>query len=351
MGKVFDIYLARQDQPDSGACAELSLPAAPYEMQDAFDKLRLAESEIPYWEVTEYRQFEELSSVLNDTCGLYDLNVLAQKLSELDERQSTAFAGLLELERKKEPSIPISRLIDLACGGSCCHVVDEALNDSQLGRFCTENSFLPELDNLPDAVFDLLDFERIGREHRLREGGVFVERSADHPGGYVEQHDELAEVYKTLDLTPKEPDYAILLKVSKGFFNDPGYDSGKTVQLKLPALSETLDAALETVEAWDWREAGWSCLDCRVPALAELISEAGEGIDFLNHLARALADMEPKDLTAYKPCWRLQNAVTCKAPLCWRIPWTSTSSLRSSAPPSKWRRGSFPLSSVTRRRR
>ena len=86
MGKVFDVYLAKADQPDSAACAELSLPATPYEMQDAFDKLRLTEGEIPYWEITGYRQFEELSSVLNDTCGLQDLNALAQKLSEVDER-------------------------------------------------------------------------------------------------------------------------------------------------------------------------------------------------------------------------------------------------------------------------
>ena len=54
MGNVFDVYLANGDQPESGAYAELSLPAAPYQMQDALDKLRLAEGESIYWEVTEY---------------------------------------------------------------------------------------------------------------------------------------------------------------------------------------------------------------------------------------------------------------------------------------------------------
>lgn len=314
MRKVFDVYLAKADQPDSGACAELSLPAAPYQMQDAFDKLRLAEGESLYWEITEYRRFEELSSILNDTCELQDLNALAQKLSELDEQQCTAFAGLLAIEQRKNQPIPISRLIDIAHSTDCCHVVDTALNDSQLGLFCAENGFLPELEGLPDTVFSLLDFERIGREYRLREGGAFVERSTDHPGGYVEQRNALAEVYKTLDLTPKTPNYAILLEVSKGFFNDPGYDSDKTAQLKLPASPEELSSALEAVGAWDWRETGWSCLDCRVPALTEMISDAGEGIDFLNCLSQRLADMEPKALTAYKAlldavkCHDLQNA-------------------------------------------
>ena len=314
MDKVFDIYLAKQDQPESDAYAELSLPAAPYQLQDAFDKLRLAEDESLYWEITEYRQFEELSSILNDTCELKDLNALAQKLSELDERQCTAFAGLLAIEQRKKQPIPISRLIDLSYSTECCHVVEEALNDSQLGRFCAENGFCPEVDDLPDQVFDLLDFERLGREHRQREGGVLVNRTADHSGGYVEQRDELLEVYKTLNLTHKAPDYAVLLEVSKGFFNDPGYDSGRTAQLKLPASPETLNAALEAVGAWDWREAGWSCLDCRVPALTEMISDAEEGIDHLNHLAWRLADMEPKALTAYKAllevtdCKELQSA-------------------------------------------
>lgn len=314
MAEVFDIYLSKADQPDNDAYAELSLPAAPYQMLDAFEKLRLAEGESPYWEITEARQFEELSSVLNETCGLYDLNTLARKLSELDEQQRTAFAGLLAIEQKKNQTIPIAKLIDIAHSTDCCHVVGTALNDSQLGRFCAESGFLPELDNLPDSVFELLDFERIGREHRLREGGVFAARSADHPGGYVEQHDALTEVYKTLDLTLKEPDYTLLLEVSKGFFNDPGYDSDKTVQLKLPASPEALSSALEAVEAWDWREVGWSCLDCRVPVLTEMISDAGEGIDFLNRLSQRLADMEPKTLTAYKAlleaakCHDLQNA-------------------------------------------
>ncbi len=309
MAKIFDIYLAKQDQPESDAYAKLSLPATPCQIQDAFDKLRLAEGESLYWEITEYHHFEELSSLLNDTCGLNDLNALAQKLSELDERQFTAFAGLLKMEQQKGEAIPISRLIDLAYSTECCHVVDEALNDGQLGRFYVENEFVPEIDGLPEKALALLDYEQIGRNMRRDEGGVFVERSIDHPGGYVVQHDDLVEAYKTLDLTPKAPDYTILLEVSKGFFNDPGYDSGKTVQLKLPALSETLDAALESVEAWDWREVGWNCLDCRIPALTERISDAEEGIDFLNQMAQRLTDMEPKALSAYKA---LLEAMNCR---------------------------------------
>ena len=109
MGKILEIYLAKKDQPESSAYAALSFPAAAYQIQDAFDKLRLTEGEALYWEITEYYQFEELPAVLNDTCGLYDLNALAQKLSELDETQRAAFSGLLAMEQKTKRPLPITR--------------------------------------------------------------------------------------------------------------------------------------------------------------------------------------------------------------------------------------------------
>ena len=290
MAEIFDIYLAKANQPESAAYAELSLPATPYQMLDALDKLRLGEYEDLYWEVTEYHDFEELSSVLDESCGLHDLNALAQKLSELDERQSTAFAGLLQMEQAKGGPLPISRLIDLAYSTDRCHVVDEVLNDSQLGLFCAESGFVPGTEDLSDSLFELLDFEQIGREHRKAVNGVLVERGAGHPGGYVERNDALVEAYKTLDLTPKQPDYTILLEASKGSFNDSDHDSDKTVQLKLPAAPEALDAV---------REAGWRCLDCQVPALTEMVS-GEEDIHSLNRLAQRMADMSPNDINTYK---------------------------------------------------
>ena len=308
MRKVFYAY-ALSDHTDSEAEAFLNLPASPYEMLDAMDKLRLSEGSDVKFRVDEYYRFGSLVPFLSEPNDLCALNALAQKLSELDDRQEIAFEGLLkmEIEKKGEP-IGLPQLINLAHSTDCCHVVDEALNDSQLGRFCAENGFIPGVDDLPDAVFDMLDFERLGREHRQREGGMLMERTADHPGGYVERHSELVNAYKTLDLTPKTPDYVILLKVSKGFFNDSAYDSDKTVQLKLPAAPEALDAALTALDVWDWREAGWSCQDCRVPTLMDAISDTDD-IHTVNHLAQRLADMEPKALVAYKA---LLSATDCR---------------------------------------
>ncbi len=293
MNNIFYVYANHDIGPDSRTEAFLNLPAPPCELLDALDKLRLGEGECETFWVKEYYRFNFLAPYLGEKCDLYVLNALAQRLSKLNDEQCAALEGLLKIEAeiKKEAPCNIPELLDIVYNTDCCHVVGEALNDSQLGRFCAENGFRPELDNLPDDVFNLLDFERIGREHRQAEGGVFIERTADHPGGYVEQHSEWTEVYKTLDLSPKAPDYAIFLEVSH---------NGSAATLKLPAGEAEIADIPRMLDEPDWLDLTRRCLDCRVPALAEIISSSDEDIDFLNHLAKRLADMEPKTLTAYK---------------------------------------------------
>lgn len=44
MGKIFYAYEMKQDDPDSGVEAFLNLPATPYEILDAMDRLRRGDS-------------------------------------------------------------------------------------------------------------------------------------------------------------------------------------------------------------------------------------------------------------------------------------------------------------------
>lgn len=212
MDKIMAVYIAKANAPESEADAMLSLPAMPYELFDALDRARVQQGDDLYFQVEKYSVFEYMEPpFITDANNLVELNTLCQKLSELNDQQSTAFEGLIKLEVAKENGpISIGKLIDLACSTDCCHVVGEALNDSQLGRFYAENGFVPELDNLPDKVFELLDFERIGWELRQGEGGVFTD------GGYVVQHSELAEVYKDMTFAMQTPDYQILLEDMQG---------------------------------------------------------------------------------------------------------------------------------------
>lgn len=294
MRSVFQVYAAAKDAAD-GRSTTLCLPATPYELLDVLDRTRVKNTGELYVQIEDYRRFPQLAPVLDGPLDfdLCELNALAQKLSELDECQSIAFEGLVKMEVEKQEPFGISRLIDLACSTDCCHVAANVGDDAALGRFYAENGFVPEVDGLSDELFELLNFEKIGRECRTGEGGVFTS------GCYVVQHTELVEAYKDMDLTIKTPEYAVLLEISKGHFDDPDYDNDKTVLLPLPAEPAAMDAALTAVGAWDWREAGFRCLDCRIPSLISHI-DGDDNIAHVNRLAQKLQAMDGGELVKFK---------------------------------------------------
>ena len=82
-------------------------------------------------------------------------------------------------------------LIALTEQAKHCHVVPEATNDASLGRFYAENGFLTELDGLPDKVFELLDFQLLGRRIREAEGGIFTRQGFVAPDGTGSRHKAL----------------------------------------------------------------------------------------------------------------------------------------------------------------
>ncbi len=288
MNKVFELYIANALR-DEERYAVLDLPATPYEMLDALERAGCRSSEEAYYQVEEYLDFEYLESVIPPDCSLNHLNALAEKLSELNDRQSITFEGLLRMEQEKnEGQISIHTLLQLAHNADCCHVVGEARNDSQLGRFYAENDFFEELSDLPDKVFDLLDFDRIGREQRQAEGGVFTR------GGYVVQNTELEQI-PLPDDPPPEPDYTVLLKVSRRDSHD-----ALSATIRLPASEEELDKALEQLDAAGWEECGYTCLDCAVPWAREWMEDE-EDLGTIQPFAEELDQLQRQgQLSKYK---------------------------------------------------
>ena len=297
---VFSVYAAGEGPRE--AYATLDLPATPYEIKDALDKVRLQPDEKLFLDIEEYYDFRFLAPYLEDVNDLYGLNALAEKLSRFVDYESAVFAGQLKMDVEARISdITLPRLLSLADNTPYCDVIDVALNDSQLGKFYAENGFVTELEQLPDEAFkiieDMLDYEQIGRKMRQAEGGVFVDRSTYGYSGYVIRHRE-PEMANAL-AAPEKPDYMILLEVCKGFFNDPDYDRDSVVQLKLPASKETLDGVLNTLEAADWSELAFTCLDCRIPALIEAINQT-EDVFAANHAASRFAQMTGEQIPKLK---------------------------------------------------
>lgn len=158
-----------------------------YGLLDVLDKTRVKDMGELYVQIEEYHRFPQLASLLEGEVDLCQLNALAQKLSELDDWQSISFEGLVNMEVEKQEPFGIPRLIDLAYSADCCYVAVDVEDDAALGKFYAENGFVPKVENLPDEVFEQLDFQKIGRDCRTGECGVFTS------GGYVVQHTELAE--------------------------------------------------------------------------------------------------------------------------------------------------------------
>ena len=251
MGKrILRVYLAKNDAPYSAAYAKLDLPASPWELWDAMEKVRLQTDDILYMELEDYFAFEYLSPHLDGLdISLNELNDLAAQLAALDEVQGIAFEGMfsIEVQRKVNANggvITLQDLRDLAVSAKtdCYHVVDAA-DDAQLGLFYAENEFVPELDGISDEVFEMLDFAGIGRMMRCSENGVFVGSL------YVLQDGELTAASPCAKDLPEKPGY--LFRLTLGLHPDIGDD--RTVTLDLPAAeAELLDAQEQLgVEGWE----------------------------------------------------------------------------------------------------
>ena len=285
--KVFAMYLAKEGNPNSDAYAKLDLPASPWELWDALEKVRLQKDDILYMEIEDYYAFEYLAPHLDGLeISLNELNDLAAQLAALDEVQGIAFEGMFSIEVQKKVNanggvITLQDLRDLAvsAGGDCCHVVDAA-DDAQLGRFYAENGFIPELDGISDGVFEMLDFAGIGRMMRCSENGVFVNSL------YVLRDGELTTAPPCAKDLPEKPGY--LFRLTLGLHPDIGDD--RTVTLILPAAeAELLDAQAQLgTEGWE----GVAVIDYDgiIPYAAEFTDLPMELEEF-NVLAAAVRDM------------------------------------------------------------
>ena len=246
--KILRVYLAKNDTPYSAAYAKLELPASPWELWDAIEKVRLKDGEELYVEIEDYYDFSCLAPHLSGLdITLMELNNLAAHLSELDELQQIGFNGLLQIavERKRWENagiLTVQDMRDLSVSADCCHVAD-VTDDAQLGRFYAENDFVPEVNGLPNELFEMLDFAKLGKKMRIEEGGVYTGND------YVVQSRNLRTAPPCQKGLPQKPDY--LFRLMLGLHPDIGDD--RTVTLILPAAeAELLDAQEQLgVEGWE----------------------------------------------------------------------------------------------------
>ena len=292
MAEIFHIYASH----GRDNYVELDLPASDHEMLDMMERLRLEPGKLPYVEVLKIREeYGCLDKCIHEQPDIYQLNALARKLSEfMGTQEMAAFEGLIGMEiEKRAVTTGLPTLIDYAHSTDCCVVAADAMTDFQLGKFLVENGFIEDANGLPDSALALLDYGKIGREHRERENGVYTSF------GYVERQSEIHCVSKTMDFLPRKPPYTILVNMAALPLAGDGRKP-EVIQLRLPAPEEQLRETLEKLGKPDWKDVAVSIQDCALPCLNHEMYFNGETPQILE-LSHRLSELDAKGrLTRYK---------------------------------------------------
>lgn len=278
MRDVIRLSIGAQKAPD-GRYTEIDLPATPYRLLDALDELGIKSTkDITYLEVNDYGDFGYLAPFLDEDSSLEELNALAKKLSNFDRVDTVAFEGMVKMTVQKREPLGMKELINYAYSTDSCHVVSDVFDDEQLGHFYAGNGFMPEYENLPDNIYEHLDFAKIGREVREAEGGVYTQR------GYVLRDDEIVQVYDTLELEIKKPEYGMRLVLTSE-------EDGQCVTLDLPATQEQIDQTLMKIDLDSWEGAKLHEYDGPIWGLDIDLYEMG-GFASFNELAKVTQKLD-----------------------------------------------------------
>ena len=290
MRKVCEAYLVSSAASDERG-VELTFPVSQYEMMDAFEQIHTKSPGDVYWQVDEFYCFDYLAPHLDESMSIFEFNSLTAQLSKLDERQETALEGLLQMQADKHMQensgiITVPELMMLASNVDRCQVLADVHTNEDLGKFYADNDFLPELNDLPDSVYNLLDYAKIGKQMREDESGVFT------PHGYVVRTEELEP------LPDHEPQREISYMIRLTLMNHE--NEQKTAVLDLPATEQRMQEVQKELDAPEWYDAQFTGCDAIVPKLNTMLTDV-ENLPQINELAQSLQELKASgQLTKFK---------------------------------------------------
>ena len=264
----------------------MALPATPWELVDAMERLGLSSEADLYVQAEEYYDFDYIQSFIPDSTTLSQLNELCGILSCMDGMDRVGFRGLLQNSAFYDRfSLGVEKLLDIAQAKDCFHIADGVGDDTQLGRYLCFNGFIDGVDDLPEKVYELLDFQKIGKAFRETEHGAFVD------GCYVAPDREIPHKEMRCGISP--PEYIVMMNVANKA------DMSKHFPIALPADSSEMDCVLSHAGAESWNEVVCTCLDCQVPQLIDAITQAGN-IAIANRFAEMLDRLPVEDVSKLK---------------------------------------------------
>ena len=296
--KMCEVEIRNNGPKGYETAVSLRMPATWSEFHDALQKARIKDGRSCGNELL-YVGYDGLQrGMIGRNINLYDLNLLAQRLTALTPEENTGMETLLAMEwSRHRGSVSLEHLINLTYNTDVCCLAPQVSNFQELGAFLYESEMLSkEAMALLDTTEEGSEFRAsllklMAEQHKEDHGGVFTKR------GYAELGGEIKPIYM---YQPGETIYfhrsgaPVVLEVRKGFFNDPQYDNDNTAILNLPAIDKDLWQAVEAVDAASVEECVFRCTDCLIPSLRDAIDEALEdgGLDQVREFAGQLAQKE-----------------------------------------------------------
>ena len=262
--------------------AALQLPAGKAVIADALACAHaLSEKEIVLKWFEDWPQF--LDNVLEE-CEektLEEVNLLAYKLSQMDETQLDTYEGAIKLRQEDGNRIDMKELVNICYNLDSFVFQPDILNDNMLGELCLMGELLDVIQEASDEVLDMLDEEKVGRALRKSDKGVFTTKGYLFFGS-----DKWTETYDGMHL-PEYPDIhegVISLRLNSLDCN-PEKHTG--VWLDLPAGEMEIDQALKRLEVSSLN----SCIITEVKSIVPLFNyqiASDTDINELNILAERI---------------------------------------------------------------
>ena len=286
MAKIMRVYLCGQDWTESHEEMTLDLPASPWELVDAMEKLNLSKEADLYVQAEEYYSFDYIQGIIPESTTLSQLNELCAALDSLDEQDRIGFRGLLQSSAFYDRfNLGIEKLMDIAQAKDCYHIAEGVGNDAELGRYLCFNGFIDGTAELPEKIYELLNFEKIGKDFRMDEHGAFAD------GCYVAPDGDIPHREMRCGICP--PEYIVMLDVVNK------EDKSKHWLLALPSVPDEMDSVLKRAGVDSWSEVDCLCVDCQVPQLMEAITRMNN-VAIANRFAGMLDRLPVEDVSKLK---------------------------------------------------
>lgn len=169
----------------------LKLPTDKATLQNTFERIGLSEGGEYF--ITDYNStLTQLTGRLGEYENLNELNYLAVKLEELSRNGDLEkFEAALQLEGNN-----LKDVINLTENLENFDLLPEVSNETDLGRYVVKNGGY-DLEAMGELV-DYLDYNAIGRDTLINEGGVFTVQ------GYISEESSITEYYESIDDIPQE---------------------------------------------------------------------------------------------------------------------------------------------------